>query len=134
MPAKAATGPKYGDLAKQAILALKDRTGSSLPAIKKYFAANFKTATNETALKQALKMGVHKGTFVRVKASYKVSAEAKKASAKKKAATKKAAANRINSDPQGPQPSAPAATLRVSVSAVEAGVQNGERHAGGRLR
>ena len=41
MPPKAAAHPKYEDMVKAAILALKDRNGSSVPAIAKYLAANY---------------------------------------------------------------------------------------------
>jgi outer membrane biosynthesis protein TonB len=85
--AKKPEGPKYGDLVKGAILALKDRTGSSLVAITKFLAAS--GSTNSTALKVALKNGVKKGTFIKVKASYKLSAEAKKPPPKKKVVKKK---------------------------------------------
>jgi histone H1/5 len=78
----------------QAILAMKDRNGSSLPAIKKYFKDNFPTSSNEPALKAALKHGVSKGVFVKVKASYKVSQDAKKAPKKKAATAKKPAAKK----------------------------------------
>jgi hypothetical protein len=39
MPAAAAAAPKYAVLIVQAIAALKERNGSSLPAIVKYAAA-----------------------------------------------------------------------------------------------
>lgn len=91
--AKKVDGPKYGEICKAAILALKDRTGSSQLAITKYIAANYPAAKNTNAIKAALKAGTKKGTFVKVKASYKVSAEAKKVPKKKIAKkTKKPAA------------------------------------------
>eukprot|EP00310_Coccolithus_braarudii_P017205 CAMPEP_0183336094 /NCGR_PEP_ID=MMETSP0164_2-20130417/4181_1 /TAXON_ID=221442 /ORGANISM="Coccolithus pelagicus ssp braarudi, Strain PLY182g" /LENGTH=142 /DNA_ID=CAMNT_0025505559 /DNA_START=18 /DNA_END=446 /DNA_ORIENTATION=+ len=88
-------GPKYVDLAKAAILALKDRTGSSLVAITKYLSANHPEAKNATALKLALKAGEAKGIFIKVKSSYKLSPTAKKPPPKpKKAAAKKPAAKK----------------------------------------
>ena len=46
MPPKATAHPKYEDMVKAAILALKDRNGSSVPAIAKYLAANYKLPDN----------------------------------------------------------------------------------------
>eukprot|EP00965_Chrysotila_dentata_P023682 784843-Pleurochrysis_carterae.AAC.1 len=86
--------PKYVDLAKAAILALKDRTGSSLVAIQKYLAANHPEAKNSTALKNALKSGEQKGIFVKVKSSYKLSQAAKKPPPKPKKAKKPATAKK----------------------------------------
>merc|ERR1719198_2129251 len=93
MVAKPATGPKYGDLIKVAIVALKDRTGSSQQAITKYIIANYPNAKNVTALKGAFKKGVESGALVKNKGSFKVSAAAKAAPKKKVAAklVKKAA-------------------------------------------
>merc|ERR1712036_184546 len=52
-----------------AIAALKDRKGSSLAAIKKYIAANYKVDIVKLApfVKQAIKKGVEKKTIVQVK-------------------------------------------------------------------
>src|SRR6056300_387165 len=73
----------------KAITELKNRTGSSYIAIKKHMQANMgdKKWLNGVFLK-ALKDGVASGEFVKVKASYKLSA-AEKAAAKKKSASKK---------------------------------------------
>lgn len=81
-----------------AISALKDRTGSSTIAIKKYMQSKMpqdKPWANATFL-ATLKKGVASGEFVQVKNSYKLSADAKKAMTKKAApksapAAKKAA-------------------------------------------
>merc|ERR1711956_196746 len=80
---------KYSELIKAALLGLKERNGSSLAAIKKYMATNFPAAKNDLALKNALKFGVSKGMFIKVKASFKLSPEAKKKSAVKKTIEKK---------------------------------------------
>jgi histone H1/5 len=93
-PAAKVEGPKYGEICKAAIMALKDRTGSSMLAITKYIAANYPAAKNTVAIKAALKAGVKKGTFLKVKASFKVSAEAKKPPPKKKVTKKKPAAKK----------------------------------------
>merc|ERR1711935_1304395 len=91
-PAKKTTkteGPKYSELIKAALLGLKERNGSSLAAIKKYMASNFPAAKNDLALKNALKFGVSKGMFIKVKASFKLSPEAKKKTPVKKTIAKK---------------------------------------------
>jgi histone H1/5 len=81
------TKPTNSAMAKEAISALKDRTGSSLAAIKSYIATKYPEHTLQPHfLRAALKKGVADGTFVMVKASYKLSAAAKKPAPKKKAA------------------------------------------------
>ena len=55
---------KYQDLAKEAILALRDRQGSSLPAIKKNLNL---TADKFRFLNSALKKGVESGAFIKNK-------------------------------------------------------------------
>ena len=72
-------------MAKAAILALKDRTGSSLPAIKKYIATELKVTVAPHNLNKAIATGVKNGKFVKVKGSYKLAAAAKKAPKKAKA-------------------------------------------------
>ena len=80
------TKPTNSAMAKEAISALKDRTGSSLAAIKSYIATKYPEHTLQPHfLRAALKKGVADGTFVMVKASYKLSAAAKKPAPKKKA-------------------------------------------------
>ena len=87
-------GMSYKAGITKAIDEMKDRTGSSMQAIKKHMQAEMgdKKWLNGMFLK-ALKDGVEKGDFIKVKASYKLSpaAKAKFAAAKKKAAPKKAA-------------------------------------------
>ena len=93
MPPKAAPAhPKYEDMVKAAILALKDRNGSSVPAIAKYVGSNFKLPGNfKKILSTQLKNLVKSGKLVKVKASYKLGEALKKApkKPKKKAAPKK---------------------------------------------
>merc|ERR1711963_1270613 len=85
-----------------AVKALKERNGSSLPAIKKYIAANYKVDTVKLApfIKKALKSMVEKKELIQVKGkgasgSFKApkveKAEKKPKAAKKKPAAKKAA-------------------------------------------
>ena len=63
----------YIAMATAAIKALKDRTGSSSAAIKKYIVANYPTVTfAQHSLRQALKKGVADGLLTTVKSSYKL--------------------------------------------------------------
>ena len=73
MPPKVSAHPKYEDMVKAAILALKDRNGSSVPAIAKYLAANYKLPDNfKKILSTQLKNLVKSGKLLKVKASYKL--------------------------------------------------------------
>ena len=66
----------YKEGISDAILELKDRTGSSMIAIKKHMQANLprgKKWQNSTFL-QALRSGVESGMFVKNKNSFKLSA------------------------------------------------------------
>ncbi|KAI8502665.1 histone H3-K27 trimethylation [Branchiostoma belcheri] len=73
-----------------AVEALKDRTGSSVPAIKKYIAANYKFDVEKKAhfIKRALKALVEKGTLLQVKKTKKPAAKKTKKSPAKKPAAK----------------------------------------------
>jgi len=68
-PKKVPTHPPYSDMIKGAILALKDRKGSSRQAIKKYILANYKIDNDEkrvsNQINAALKRGTESGIFVR---------------------------------------------------------------------
>ena len=106
MPTKpsSASGPSYFDLIKAAIVALKDRTGSSRQAINKFVAAKKGAAFQNHFLNSALRAGVANGKLVQVKGSYKLSAAekkpAKKAAPKKRAAPKKKAATKKRAAPK----------------------------------
>ena len=91
MPPKMSAHPKYEDMVKAAILALKDKKGSSVPAIAKYLAANFKLPANfKKVLSTQLKNLVKAGKLLKIKASYKLGDALKKAPKKpKKKAAKK---------------------------------------------
>merc|ERR1712051_485255 len=96
-PKKPALHPKTSVMVAAATAALKDRKGSSLAAIKKYIAANYKVDIVKLApfVKQAIKKGVEKKTFVQVKGkgaagSFKLG-KAKKPKKAKKAKTPKKA-------------------------------------------
>ena len=103
-PAKPAEHPAYVDMIKAAILALRERGGSSRQKIEKYIKANYKVGENlPVQLKLALKRGAAAGKLVHTKGtgasgSFKVAkaAEAPKAkkAAARKPATKKPAAKK----------------------------------------
>lgn len=96
-PKKPAEHPKYIDMITAAIVALKDRTGSSRQAIVKYIKANYKVGDNaDVHVKMALKRGVASGALAQPKGtgasgSFKV---VKKVEPKKKPAAKKPAAKK----------------------------------------
>ncbi|CAM9189117.1 unnamed protein product, partial [Hapterophycus canaliculatus] len=77
-------------MAFEAIKNLKDRGGSSVPAIKKSITATYpELKFVPFQLRNALKRGTEAGKFVKVKGSYKLSAEAKKPPPKPKKVLKK---------------------------------------------
>ena len=108
MPPKMSAHPKYEDMVKAAILALKDKKGSSVPAIAKYLAANFKLPANfKKVLSTQLKNLVKAGKLLKIKASYKLGDALKKApkkpkkkAAKKPKKAKKAAAKKAVKKPK----------------------------------
>jgi histone H1/5 len=84
-----AAAPKksYLELAKEAIAALKERTGSSPQAIKAYITSNHPSIKfAQHLLRTALNKGVETGKFIKVKASFKLAASEKKAPKKVPAA------------------------------------------------
>merc|ERR1711894_705855 len=92
--------PKYSEMIKQAVTALKERGGSSRQAILKYIMKNFKVGTDEskvnTHLKMALRAGAKNNTLKNSKGSgasgsFKLGEAAKKAAKPKKAKKPKAA-------------------------------------------
>lgn len=92
--------PPTADMVNAAIAGLKERGGSSLQAIKKYIAANYKADSEKLApfIKKYLKSAVASGTLTQPKGkgaagSFKISVkgEGKAAPAKKAAKPKKAA-------------------------------------------
>mmetsp|Transcript_20745 Transcript_20745/g.25708 ORF Transcript_20745/g.25708 Transcript_20745/m.25708 type:complete len:124 (+) Transcript_20745:63-434(+) len=74
---------------KECLLALNDRSGSSLHAMNKWIESEKKVVIKKHVMKAALKTGVENGTLVPVKASYKLSPAAKKPAPKTKPAPKK---------------------------------------------
>merc|ERR1712226_131647 len=91
-PKKPAAHPPTASMVKAAIKALKERNGSSLPAIKKYIAANYKydVVKNARFINKALKGMSEKGVLTKVKGSFKLSAKAKEEKKPKKPKAKKA--------------------------------------------
>lgn len=97
---KASAHPKYADMIKKAVEALKERGGSSRQAIQKYVTANFKVGDDKVSaahLKLALKRGVESGLLKRVKGvgasgSFRL---AEKVSGKPKKIVKKPVAKKV---------------------------------------
>ena len=94
-PKKPAEHPKYSEMIAAAIVALKERTGSSRIAILKYIKANYKVGDNAaTCVKNALKKGVVAGALTQVKGvgsngSFKVVKKTEPKKAKKPKTPKK---------------------------------------------
>jgi len=112
--AKAAGGPKKPkakpthppttQMINAAIKALKERGGSSLPAIKKWIAANYKVDVGKLApfIKKSLKTSVAKGELVQTKGkgasgSFKLPAKETKEKVAKKPKAKKVVAKKTTS-------------------------------------
>ena len=92
--AAAALHPPYEQMVKAALVALKDRTGSSAQAIAKYMKANFKGLPDNMPkqLSKCLKRCVENEKLKKVKASYKLGtlkADPKPKKPKKKKVVKK---------------------------------------------
>merc|ERR1719392_409637 len=103
-PKKLAAHPPSSVMVKAAIKALKERNGSSLAAIKKYIAANYKVDVVKIKhfITKALKKGVEAKTIIKVKASYKLAKEEKKPKAKKPKAKKPAKKAAAKKSPKKP--------------------------------
>merc|ERR1712144_94588 len=92
--------PPYEKMVKAALVALKDRTGSSTQAIAKYMKANYDLPENfAKSLSRFLKKFVESGKLVKVKASYKLGSlktepKPKKKTPKKTTAPKKKVAKK----------------------------------------
>ncbi|CAN0156459.1 unnamed protein product, partial [Hapterophycus canaliculatus] len=81
----ASTKPTYNVMVFDAIKTLKERNGSSIQAIKKSITSTYPTLNfTPHQMRSALKKGVESGKFIKVKGSYKLSAEAKKPAPKPK--------------------------------------------------
>lgn len=89
----------YMELVQDAIVSLKDRTGSSQPAIQKYILQKHPEMDPEKVKRQllkTLKVGVKSNRFQKVKASYKIHPEYKKKMKSKKKQAKAAEAKKKN--------------------------------------
>merc|ERR1712144_185378 len=87
--------PPYEKMVKAALVALKDRTGSSTQAIAKYMKANYDLPENfAKSLSRFLKKFVESGKLVKVKASYKLGSLKTEPKPKKKKAPKKKVAKK----------------------------------------
>ena len=81
--------PKYADMIRAAIVALKERNGSSRQAIEKYIKANYKVGHKASqSIKAALKRGASTGYFIHTSGvgasgSFKVNKEEKQKKAAK---------------------------------------------------
>ena len=91
-PKVPAAHPPVATMVVAAITALKERNGSSLAAIKKYIAGNYKCDVAKLApfIRKFLKKAVEDGKLKQIKASYKV--DKTKVEKPKKKPTKKPAA------------------------------------------
>ena len=114
-PKKPAEHPPYLDMIKAAIVALKERNGSSRQAIEKYIKANYKVGEVGPHLKMALKRGAASGKLLHTKGvgasgSFKVAKEEKKE--KKPAKPKKPAAKKAAKKPAAKKPTAKKAAAK----------------------
>jgi hypothetical protein len=102
-----AAATPYTQLIQDAILAMKDRTGSSQPAIQKWILTNHPDI-DPLKLKQrfllTLKNGVKAKRFVKIKSSYKMHADFINKGKKKAVAKKKKAAQAAKPKPAERQP------------------------------
>ena len=97
-PKKPAAHPPTSEMVKAAIAGLKERKGSSLAAIKKYIAANYKVDVEKLApfIRRFIKKAVADGKLVQktgvgCSGSFRLAAEPKKVAKKPKVAKKLAA-------------------------------------------
>lgn len=81
--------PTYAFMIREAILTMKQRTGSSRPALRKFIGAKYKLPDGwEKKLSLYLKKMTLEGALVQVKASWKLGDKLKKEAVKAKKATK----------------------------------------------
>lgn len=119
--------PKYSEMIRQALTALKERGGSSRQAVLKYIMKNFKLGTDEsmvnTHLKLALKAGVKNASLKQSKGtgatgSFRIGNDvaAKKAGSKKSAGDKPKSQRKVSSSSKKkPAVSKPAAAKKASI-------------------
>ncbi|KAL4708224.1 hypothetical protein ACJJTC_014514 [Scirpophaga incertulas] len=107
------THPKTSEMVNSAIMELKERSGSSLQAIKKYIAAQYKVDAEKLApfIRKYLKSAVESGALIQTKgkgASGSFKLESKSAASKKPAAGKKPSSSAASAAAK-PKKSAPKA-------------------------
>ena len=85
----------YEMRAMEAIHALKGKAAVSYPAIRKQMLAMYPDASNENALRLALKNGVPRGAFAKEKASYVLTAASRRHMASMDAARKAPAPKKV---------------------------------------
>ena len=107
VPKKNASGKlSYLEMVHEAIAHLKDRTGSSAPAIQKWIKAKYPDKASKPDIfknnvSKAIKQGMKEKRLTQIKASYKINPEwtnKQKAAAKAKEAAKKKAASKIKKE------------------------------------
>ena len=128
-PKKPAVHPKYSEMIKQAVSALKERGGSSRQAVLKYIVKNFNVGKDEKVvnshLKMALRAGVKNGSLKQAKGtgaagSFRLGDAAKKADKpKKKPAAKKPAAKKPNAKKAVKKPKADKKTAKPKKAAAK---------------
>ncbi|GKC71977.1 histone H1-like protein, partial [Tanacetum coccineum] len=119
-PKSPALHPPYFEMIKEAIVSLKERTGSSQYAITKFVEENQKNlpANFKKVLLTQLKKLVAGGKLVKVKASYKLPSAAAPAKAKKKVAAKpKTVAKKPKAAPKAKAVAKPKAVAKAKPAA-----------------
>lgn len=96
------TGPTIGDLIVDAVSASKERSGVSLPTLKKLLAAKgYDVKKNKARIKTAIKNLVTKGTLVQVKGSFKMGKKGAKPKPKPRKPVKRAKKPAAKKRPSG---------------------------------
>ncbi|OSX77051.1 hypothetical protein BU14_0164s0012 [Porphyra umbilicalis] len=109
--------PTYSVMTAEAVKALKERSGSSLPAVTKYITTTYAIDVNKYALNKALRDGVSDGKLIKIKASYKLPATVKEAAPKKKKAAPAAAAAKAAPKKKTVKKAAPPAATKTKRAA-----------------
>ncbi|KAK1859365.1 hypothetical protein I4F81_001962 [Pyropia yezoensis] len=119
-PSAKKTHPTYSVMSAEAVKALKERSGSSLPALTKYITTTYSIDVNKHALNKALRDSVSDGKLIKVKASYKLPAAAAKEAPKKKKKAAPAAAAAAAPKKKTVKKAAPAAAKPKKAAATKA--------------
>lgn len=138
-PSTKPTHPATKELVVNAITSLKERNGSSLQAIKKYIASNYKLDTDKLApfIKKYLKNAVISGKLIQTKGkgasgSFKLpSASAAKPSGekkKKKSKPKESSKKKVKSEKKGKKTKVKSAPLTETAAAAAAATTTTSTH------